>query len=77
MVDETLETTLFPLLETHSLEDILFAFYRYADTQARLAQFLQQGDAASNWRQQAAAIDLACEALDEANRIGCPQSAGF
>lgn len=77
MADDTLETALFPLLEEHSLEDILFAFYRYADTQARLANFLQQVDAADNWRQQAMAIDLACEALDEVNREGCRQSASF
>ncbi|MEM6445269.1 MAG: hypothetical protein AAFY57_01260 [Cyanobacteria bacterium J06642_2] len=77
MVDETLESALFPLLEEHGLEDILFAFYRYADTQARLAEFLQQAEAADSWRHQAIAIDLACEALDEVNRVGCRSAASF
>lgn len=58
----------FALLETHSMEDVLFAFYRYAKTQAQLAEMLDQAEAAWEWQCQASAIDIACEALDDIQR---------
>ncbi|MEO0801652.1 MAG: hypothetical protein AAFY57_05190 [Cyanobacteria bacterium J06642_2] len=58
----------FTLLETHSMEDILFAFYHYARTQAHLATMLDQSEAAWEWNCQANALDLACEALDDIQR---------
>ncbi|MEO0854230.1 MAG: hypothetical protein AAFY15_12120 [Cyanobacteria bacterium J06648_11] len=58
----------FMLLETHSMEDVLFAFYRYAKTQAQLAEMLEQTEAAWEWNCQASALDMACEALDDIQR---------
>ena len=63
-----LESSLFELLEEHNLEEILFALYRYADTQARLAKVIQERTAHDDWEQKACAVDVACEVLDTANR---------
>ncbi|MEL7086352.1 MAG: hypothetical protein AAF268_05975 [Cyanobacteria bacterium P01_A01_bin.3] len=68
MPDSKLQSSLYGLLEHHNLEDILFALYRYADTQARLASTVQQTSAQEDWEHKAAAIDVACEAIDTANR---------
>jgi hypothetical protein len=70
MVDPDLETVLFPLLDSHSVEDILFALYRYARTQVELAEMLEQPSAVAEWKQQVCALDMACEVLDNANRGG-------
>ncbi|MGH2415088.1 MAG: hypothetical protein ACRDEA_15630, partial [Microcystaceae cyanobacterium] len=50
MKDQKLEAALFNLLETYSLEDIIFTLFRYADIQARLAKTLQQTQAAVRWK---------------------------
>ncbi|WP_051039823.1 hypothetical protein [Synechococcus sp. PCC 7336] len=63
-----LEASLLELLEEHNLEEILFALYRYADTQARLAGAIQEQPARDVWEHKACAVDIACEVLDTANR---------
>ena len=68
MPDSELQSSLYGLLEEYSLEDILFALYRYADIQSRLAGTLQQTRAREDWEHKACAIDVACEAIDTANR---------
>jgi L-rhamnose mutarotase len=50
MNDNKLETTVYELLESHSPEEIVFALFRYADFQARLATTLQQTEAADRWK---------------------------
>lgn len=68
MSDPKLQDSLYDLLEDFSLEDVLFALYRYADTQSRLAATLQQAHASEDWDHKACAIDVACEAIDTAHR---------
>ena len=68
MPDSQLQSSLYGLLEEYTLEDILFALYRYADIQSRLADTLKQPRAREAWEHKACAIDVACEAIDTANR---------
>lgn len=64
----TLAPEVFALLETNGMDDILFALYDYARTQAQLAAILNQSEAAWEWTCQANALDLACEAIDDIQR---------
>lgn len=70
MPESKLQSSLYGLLEHYNLEDILFALYRYADTQAQLASTLQETTAQEDWEHKASAIDVACEAIDTAHRGG-------
>ena len=63
MVDERVESVVFSLLEHYSFEDVLDTLRTYSETQARLANLLQQFDASEEWQIQVSALDMACAAL--------------
>ena len=65
MLDECVESAVFALLECHSFEEVLSSLYGYAETQSRLASFLQQSDAGQAWQVQASALNMARSFLQE------------
>jgi endonuclease III len=64
--DRTLETAILNLLERYALEDVVETLYNYTNLQARLANVLQQTEAAATWRKQAETLKNTCQQLDEA-----------
>ncbi|AFY77863.1 MAG: hypothetical protein IGR93_05570 [Hydrococcus sp. C42_A2020_068] len=65
--DKNLDNAILELLERHTVEDIVYCLYGYADVQAELAKILNETRAAAKWEHQAEALHIACEILDEAD----------
>ena len=63
MVDKDMEAAVFSLLELHSFEEILDTLRAYTETQARLANLLQQLEAGQEWQTQLRALNMACAVL--------------